>query len=625
MPLLPGTQLGPYQITAALGAGGMGEVYRARDERLAREVALKVLPSAICGDAERLRRFEREARAAAMLNHPNVVVIYETGTCDNTTYMATELLEGKTLRDELALGALPMRNAIKWGMQIAMGLAAAHEKGIIHRDLKPENVFITKDGRAKILDFGLAKLVERVGRTDVSTGTSATLTVETMPGTLLGSAGYMSPEQVRGEEVNYRSDIFSLGAILYEMFSGVRAFAGNSAVETLNAILKEEPEELIKRRAEISPVLWRVVERTLAKDMRERFQSAADVAFFLEAVTQDAHVATHAAGTGESRTDVVVREFVLTERVCRQMDRSSLDPRIIGGHMQYTDNCLKGDVLVCYLHGTGLDAGDFTSLLEAATCRAVAPTLYGFERRSSRRRRLHIADHLVILREWLRHIVDHDNIKAIVLVGFSTGADLWLDFTCREKCDVDLPITGLLALDANVSFETCWVTRILAQLDNDKPAQVIEKLQTLSAGTRTLNEWLNVHEYLVRLLQKFQGNLEVLTQFAKEIVQPFEGTGLEVFARRFRCATSAVPYVRHIFSGAGILNPEAEAIASVKLANLDTGFLGEAYSEDSIVMEYDADHFELLDPERLKKYIDPILQNAPRASAKRSHDAHSVD
>jgi serine/threonine protein kinase len=624
MPLAPGTQLGPYQITAALGTGGMGEVYRARDERLAREVALKVLPTAMCGDPERLHRFEREARAAAMLNHPNVITIYDIGTHANTTYLAMELLEGKTLRDELTRGVMPVRRAIGWGIQIAIGLAALHEKGIIHRDLKPENVFLTKDGRAKILDFGIAKLVEKAALANVGADAnlSATLTVETMPGTLLGSVGYMSPEQVRGEEVDHRSDIFSLGAILYEMLSGVRAFVGSSAVEVLNAIVKQEPEDLTKKNPEISPALWGVVERALTKDACERFCSSLDVALVLKAVTPDARTALHAARPSESRTEVVVREFALTERVCKQLDRSSLDPRIIGSQMQYADNCLESDVLLCYLHGTGLDAGDFTTILEGAHCRAVAPTLCGFERHSSRRIRLRIADHLVILREWLRHIVDRENIKAIVLIGFSTGADLWLEFACRGS-DFALPLTGLVALDTNVSFQTCWVTRILAQLSTNTPTQVIQELQTLSAGTRTLNEWLNIHEYLVRVLQKFQDNLEVLTEFAAEIVRPFESAGLEVFARRFRCASSAIPHIRYVFSGAGVFNPEAEAIASVKLTNLDTGFLGQAYSEDSIVVEYDADHFELLDPKRLKKYIDPILPRVPRTPTKHSHEARS--
>jgi serine/threonine protein kinase len=620
MTLAQGAKLGPYEIVAPLGAGGMGEVYRARDTRLGREVALKVLSATVLGDPARQRRFELEARAVATLNHPNVIVIYEIGSYGETTYLATELLEGKTLRNELTNGALPVQKAIGWGIQIATGLAAAHEKGIVHRDLKPENVFITADGRAKILDFGLAKLVEKGTSAGslADTSESATLTIETMPGTLLGTVGYMSPEQVRGEEVDYRSDIFSLGVVLYEMLSGIRAFVGSSAVETLNSILKEEPEELTIKNPEVSPVLWRIVARALVKDPRERFHCARDVAFALDAVAPDARVAARGARPPESGTDVVVRGFALTDRVCRLLDRKSLDPRIIGDHMQYADNCLASDVLLCYLHGTGLDAGDFSSVLESATCRAVAPTLFGFERHSSRRIRVPIADHLIILEQWLRHIVERDNIRAIILVGFSTGADLWLEFANRGKVDFGLPLTGLVALDANVSFQTCWVTRILAQLCTDAPTRVIEKLQTLSAGTRSINEWLNVHEYLVRVLQKFQGNLDVLTQFAEEIVHPFEGAGLDLFARRFRCATSAIPYVQHIFSGAGVSNPEAEEIARIKLANLDTGFLGPAYSEASIVVEYDSDHFELLDPQRLKRYIDPALHRVAKASSKQS-------
>jgi serine/threonine protein kinase len=212
MALAQGAKLGPYEIVAPLGAGGMGEVYRARDTRLGREVALKVLSAVILGDPACQRRFELEARAVATLNHPNVIVIYEIGSYGQTTYLAMELLEGKTLRNELRNGALPVRRAIGWGIQIATGLAAAHEKGIVHRDLKPENIFITSDGRAKILDFGLAKLVAKgtSAGSRPDTSESATLTIETMPGTLLGTVGYMSPEQARGEEADYRSDIFSL-------------------------------------------------------------------------------------------------------------------------------------------------------------------------------------------------------------------------------------------------------------------------------------------------------------------------------------------------------------------------------------------------------------------------------
>lgn len=605
MTLSNGTKLGPYEITGALGSGGMGEVYRAHDARLSREVALKVLPQHLVGDSDRLRRFEREARATAVLNHPNVVAIYDLGSDAGITYITMELLEGRTLRDELASGAVPMRKAIQWTIQIAMGLAAAHDKGIIHRDLKPENVFITSDGRAKILDFGLAKVRSTVFAQQEPNGNQAEIqTVDTVAGVVLGSVGYMSPEQARGQRVDHRSDIFSLGAILYELLSGSKAFPGSSTVEILNAILKEEPAELSSVNHEVSPILQRVIERALAKDAHQRLHSARDFAFLLEAITPNALVVSFQSARAGSAPEVAQRTFSFSERVCRQLDRTSLNPRIINDHLHYADNCITSDVIVCFLHGTGLDGSDFSRHLEATDYRAVAPTLYGFERCGNRYIGLSIANHLVILREWLRHIVEHDPVKAIILVGFSTGADLWLEYASRPIFDSALPVMGMITLDPNVTLQTCWATRIISELSNDTPRQILNKLQSVSVGTKSLNEWLNIQEYLVRVLRKFEDNIEVLTQFAAEIVQPFKDSDLEAFAQRFRAATSAVPYVRYVFSGA---TSEAEAIAAIKLANLDTGFLGGGYTADSFVIENDADHFDLLEPRRLKKHVDHII------------------
>ena len=241
-PSLLGQQIGSYQILSLLGAGGMGAVYRARDTRLGREVAIKVLPSAFSTDADRLRRFEQEARAAGQLNHPNILAIYDVGTHQGSPYIVCERLEGETLRDRLKGTALPQRKAIEVAVQIARGLAAAHEKGIVHRDLKPENLFLTSDGRLKILDFGLAKLTRP--QSDGSQTDSTESRVGTLSGLVLGTVGYMAPEQVRGEAVDHRADLFSFGAILYEMLSGQRAFRGKSDVETMHAIVKEEPRDL---------------------------------------------------------------------------------------------------------------------------------------------------------------------------------------------------------------------------------------------------------------------------------------------------------------------------------------------------------------------------------------------
>ena len=286
MALTSGTKLGPYEIQSPLGAGGMGEVYRARDTRLDREVAIKVLPESFARDADRLRRFEQEARTVAALNHPNILGVYDIGQHQGSPYMVCELLDGETLREKMNDGPMPQRRAIEYASQLAEGLAAAHDKGVVHRDLKPENVFVTKDGRVKVLDFGLAKLARiEEARAQGAEGATATVPAHTMPGMVLGTAGYMSPEQVRGKEVDARTDIFAFGAILYEMLSGQRAFKGESSIETMNAILKDDPPELETDKLELSPGLERIVRRCLEKEPARRFHSARDVGFALEAIS----------------------------------------------------------------------------------------------------------------------------------------------------------------------------------------------------------------------------------------------------------------------------------------------------------------------------------------------------
>ncbi len=285
MPLACGTKIGPYEVQSPLGAGGMGEVYRARDSRLDRIVALKILPSSFASDPDRLRRFEQEARSVAALSHPNILSVHDIGTQDGTPFMVCELLEGETLRERLQGAALSSRRAIEYATPIAHGLAAAHEKGIIHRDLKPENIFITKDGRVKILDFGLAKIARGSETSSAQTLTAAEVAL-TEAGQVLGTAGYMSPEQVRGLPVDHRSDIFTFGSIFFEMLSGKRAFSRDTAAETMTAILKEDPPELTQLNRSISPALERIARHCLEKSPDQRFQSARDLAFDLEALSQ---------------------------------------------------------------------------------------------------------------------------------------------------------------------------------------------------------------------------------------------------------------------------------------------------------------------------------------------------
>jgi Tol biopolymer transport system component len=294
--LASGTKIGPYEILAPIGAGGMGEVYRARDTRLGRDVAIKVLPASFAGDPERLRRFEQEARATGMLNHPNILAVFDVGTHQGSPYLVTELLEGQTLREELPT---PRRKALDFARQIAAGLAAAHAKGVTHRDLKPDNLFITKDGRVKILDFGLAKVAAMESDSEV------TKTGGTTPGIAMGTVGYMSPEQARGQAADHRSDIFSFGVVLYEMLSGQRAFHRDSTMDTLSAILKEDPPPLADTSLEP------IVRRCLEKSPEQRFQSASDLGFAIQALTGSVMTQAVPAASDGKKTGVVEKRTVL--------------------------------------------------------------------------------------------------------------------------------------------------------------------------------------------------------------------------------------------------------------------------------------------------------------------------
>jgi len=297
-----GTKLGEYEVQTLLGSGGMGEVYRARDLRLGRNVAIKVLPSFLSSDPDRLRRFEREAQAAAALSHPNILAVFQLGTYEGAPYLVSELLEGETVRQQMRRGLLPPRKSIDYAVQFAHGLAAAHDKGVVHRDLKPENLFLTNDGRIKILDFGLAKLVARPvgaglpaqkGRPEgapLQDTPTASIDPEalTEPGVVMGTVGYMAPEQVRGQEANHRADIFAFGTILYEMLTGKRAFERPTSADTMGAILSEDPPRLSQVVPNLSHALERIVHRCLEKSPELRFQSASDLAFALEAIPETA-------------------------------------------------------------------------------------------------------------------------------------------------------------------------------------------------------------------------------------------------------------------------------------------------------------------------------------------------
>ncbi|HSS45578.1 MAG TPA: serine/threonine-protein kinase [Thermoanaerobaculia bacterium] len=336
MTLQSGEQIGPYEILAPLGRGGMGNVYRARDNRLRREVALKMLVDTAANDAESLTRFERETRAVAALNHPNIVAIHDIGAFRGVPYAVTELLEGETLGERLRSGPLAPKRATEIACQIAEGLAAAHAKGVIHRDIKPDNIFLTHDGRAKILDFGIAR-IEKHGPQGASPDVSLAGQLSRSSGQiLLGTAGYISPEQVRGRRADARSDIFALGAVTYEMLTGRRAFDGSTPVETLGAVLRDHPEKY-PETAGIPEELRRFVLRCLEKDPADRWQSARDLLLDLRAY--------QAEGIGESARRVHFR----TEPPWR-LRRTRITLRAAGGVLLFMLGFVAGS---CWEHKHG--------------------------------------------------------------------------------------------------------------------------------------------------------------------------------------------------------------------------------------------------------------------------------
>ena len=315
LPLSPGVRVGPYEILGSLGAGGMGEVFRARDTRLGRDVAVKVLPASFASDAERLHRFEQEARAVAALDHPNVLVVHDVGAHEGQPWIVTEILDGESLRERLREGRLPPRKAVEIAIQVARGLSAAHEKGIVHRDLKPDNVFLTRDGRAKVLDFGLARIdplsLDRDGETQAAPKET------TSPGMLLGTVAYMSPEQARGRPADARSDVFALGAVLYEMLAGKRPFAGATPADTLSAILREDPPPIETGSGAFPSTLDRVVRRCLEKEPSERFQTARDVGFALEALSQGSDSTASGTAAWGALAEVPSRGHVTVRSLAR--------------------------------------------------------------------------------------------------------------------------------------------------------------------------------------------------------------------------------------------------------------------------------------------------------------------
>ena len=595
MPLTTGTRLGPYEVVSPLGAGGMGEVYRARDTRLGRDVAVKVLPSHLSENPEARARFEREARVVSGLNHPNICVLHDLGRDNGIDYLVMELVDGESLAQRLARGPLSTGEVLRLGAEIADALDRAHRAGVVHRDLKPSNVMLSKSG-AKLMDFGLAR-EKRIGvlsspASGPSLSQSPTIASPlTSVGAFVGTSHYMAPEHLEGREADARSDLWALGCVLFEMATGRRAYDGATQASLISSIMKDEPRPMSELAPLAPPGLDRIIRSCLAKDPEQRWQSAHDLAMALRWPAADPLAA------GRAGSALVEREFVLTAGHVRLL--AERNPRLVGYPVTYVDNQVQSDQLVVFLHGLGADGGQFENFLNASPHRAIAVTLVGFGKLEKRRPTLGIDDHSRVLRMLLREITTEVRPKRTLLVGHSAGADQLMRMM-HEDDGAGVPVDGLIALGPNVSLDTCFATRLYAKINAANPDSTLAILKSLADHIDTLETWLVVQSYFAQMFIKLGNDLEPLRRYAADLVSPFEKEG-DPLADWYRSAKKKVPHVRLVFS-----NEESAAAEALLARHLESNVLGDDFAENSFTIER-VHHLALLDFALITRQVEDVL------------------
>jgi serine/threonine protein kinase len=596
MPLPAGTCLGPYEIVAPLGAGGMGEVYRARDTRLGRDVAVKVLPQRMSESAEARARFEREARVISGLNHPHICVLHDLGREGGIDYLVMELVEGETLAQRIARGPLPIPEVLRIGAEVADALDRAHRAGVVHRDLKPGNIMLAKSG-AKLMDFGLARegrradVMSALGPGGGLSQSPTVVTPLTTEGSFVGTSHYMAPEQLEGREADARSDLWALGCVLYEMVTGRRTYDGATSASLVSAIMKDEPRPMTDLAPLAPPSLDRVIRACLAKDPEQRWQNAHDLALALRWPPQVGPTASSPSSA------LIERQFVLTANHVRQL--SERIPRLVGYPVTYVDNQVRSDDLVVFLHGLGADGGQFEQFLYASPHRAVAVTLVGFGKLEKRRPTLGVDDHSRVLRMLLREIVNECRPQRTLLVGHSAGADQLLRMM-HDEAAAGVPVDGLIALGPNVSLDTCFATRLYARIDATNPDGTLAILKSLAEHIDSLETWLVVQSYFAQMFMKLGNELEPLRRYAADLVRPFEEPG-DPLAEWYCSAKRRVPNVRLVFS-----NEESAAAEALLARHLDSNVLGDDFTESSFAIER-VHHLALLDLALVSRHVEEVF------------------
>lgn len=588
-----GTIIDQYRISEKIGEGGMGEVYKAEDTTLKRQVALKFLSYDLSREPASRDRFLREAQAAARLAHPNIVSVYGTGEYKGLPYCAMAFIEGWTLAQIKHRELVTISRVIEYGIQIADAVAAAHENGVTHRDLKPSNIIISSGGTVHVVDFGLALIAETEPDDDEET----TVTKLTDRGALAGTIPYMAPEQLRGETAGTPVDIFALGVILHELTCGTHPFAKSSPAETAARILRDEPANVLDRRPDAPYDLARIIHRCLRKDPQRRFQSARDIRNELldlqESSAGDTADINDLSRTEPLRRRLEEKEFILTAEMVRKLDVKS--PKMIGDRLVYLDNGVNSEVLIIFLHAWGLDHRYTVDFLASLPYRGIAPTLYGFDRRSPNRLPLTLEDQSVLMREFFSETNNRIQPRYVVLSGFSSGADHALHLVTSDS-DLCIPVTGLLSFGCNVSLDSCFISSRFAELKQSNPRELLEEIKKIGNSTRSMNEWLKFHEYMVDVFSKFGDNADPLRSFGKGIVEPFRKHDWKQFAHWYRTAMEKIPHVRFVID-----SDDFDKIDEILARHLESNVLGDRFREDTIVRE-NVSHIELADVETVLKH-----------------------
>ena len=577
-----------YRVEREVGQGGMATVYLASDLKHGRKLAIKVLRpdlAAVIG----AERFVREIRTIANLQHPHILGLIDSGEVGGTAYYVMPYVDGESLRDRLRREQqLPVADAVRLATEVAAALDYAHRQGVIHRDIKPENILL-QDGAALVTDFGIALALSTTDGTRM-----------TEAGMSLGTPQYMSPEQAMGERtVTARSDVYALGCVLYEMLLGEPPFTGPTAQAIVAKMMIEKPAPLRARRDTVPEPVERAVLTALQKLPADRFRTTAEFAAAL--AVQPVTGPTPARGPGG---EPIAGSFVLSEAVCRRLPRESFDPRLIGTELQYLDNGVQSPVLVCMLSEWARSADQNVAMLSRVPYRTLIPTFRGFEPETPWRPNLTIEDHIVLLREFLRDLVARLKPERVIVLGYSTGADIAMRFAATPDPESRFHVDGCLALGGNLSFSTCYVTRTMASLKGNDDGDMLAVFRQISDTATTLDEWVNIGEYARRMVSMFRHNADPMRTFAAGIAAPFEREDTGAFASWYKGATSAGTRLRCVFEDTPMYRG---LMRDLQLRNLDEGLLGEHYQEGSLITEAGTSHFDFADPSRVARHLEALV------------------